>query len=117
MFLDRLKTGGADHMLDAAGVFHSSLFVHAQEHEPLGQGRMAFIYGFRDLSSGVGQGDKTIAVDDDKTVFPEIFHSYADAGLGKIQFKGDIDGTDVRFAPAEDQDRFQIIFSRFLYFQ
>ena len=53
----------------------------------------------------------TVFVHADMAAVAEILHGPADAGLGKSQLIGDIDGTDIWLIQTEDLDGLQIIFS------
>ena len=46
----------------------------------------------------------------DMAAVAEILHGHADAGLGKSQLIGDINGADIWLSQTEDQDGLQIIF-------
>ena len=55
-------------------------FIYAQADEPLGKDGMTFIHGLSDLHSLFCQGDITV-IHMNVTIFPKVFHGYADAGL------------------------------------
>lgn len=110
MVLNGGKALLTDDMLDPAGVLRGSLSADAQGFQPLGQDPMALIDHFRDLFSRGSQGNVTVFVHADMAAVAEILHGHADAGLGKSQLIGDIDGTDIWLIQTEDQDGLQIIF-------
>lgn len=100
----------ADDMLDPAGVLGGSLLIDSQRFQPLGQDPVALIDHFRDLFSGGGQGYVAVFIHADMAAVAEILHGHADAGLGKSQLIGDINGADIWLSQTEDQDGLQIIF-------
>ncbi len=107
----------ADDVFNPTGVFFCSLFRNAQLDEPVGEQGMPLIDGFGDLAAGFGQGDVAVLIYQNMPCISQVFHGDADAGLGKCQFIGDVDGTDVAVFLTENQNGFQIIFGRFLDFQ
>ena len=51
-----------------------------------------------------------LVIHEDITVFAQIFHGHADAGLGKGQLVGDVDGADIGLFLGQHEYGFQIIF-------
>lgn len=100
MVLDGPEAFGADHMFNAARILHGCLLVHAKVHEPLGKHGVAFIHGLGDFFSNAAEGDMALVIHEDITVFAQIFHGHADAGLGKGQLVGDVDGADIGVSAA-----------------
>ena len=92
MFLDRRKALSTDIVLDAARVLESCLFTDSEVHQPFGEGRVALIDRLGDPAAFVGQCDMSLVIYQDQVVDPEILHRDADAGFGKVQFIGNVDG-------------------------
>ena len=110
MVLNGGKALLADDMLDPAGVLRGSLSADAQGfHTPLPVPE-ELIDHFRDLFSRGSQGNVAVFVHADMAAVAEILHGHADAGLGKSQLIGDIDGTDIWLIQTEDQYGLQIVF-------
>ena len=116
MLPDFLKALLADHMFDAAGVGGGGFPIDPQKDQPVGQQGVPLIHPLRDFPALVRQQQEIPVGHLHIAVFPQLLHGHADAGLGKAQLHGDIDGTHPALALLEHQDGFQIILSGFLDF-
>lgn len=117
MTLNCGKTLRADHVFHPAGICGSCLRGNPQTDQPAGQELVAFINFFCNRASRFGEGDMPLFVHDDVTAGAQIFHGHTDAGFGKSQFRGDIDGAHLGMTLAKNQNCLQIVFCGFLYFQ
>ena len=106
----------ADDMFDPAGVFCGYLRAYAQSHQPIREKGMPFIYFFSNLQSLVQQGDVSLLIHVNIAVKTQIFHGNTDAGLGERELTGNINRTDLPLTLFQDQDRFQVVLSRFVDF-
>lgn len=97
MRLDSLKTLGADDMFDTAGVIDGRFFVYAQLHKPFRERRVPLVDGLCDQAAGFRQGDVARFIHQNMPAVTEIFHGDTDAGLGKSQLIGDVDGAHIGF--------------------
>ena len=75
---------------------------------------MPFIDFLRNGHAGGQQGNKSISVHFNVAIFPKILHRHADAGLGKLQLVGNINGPDRPLPLFQHQDRLQIVLCGFL---
>ena len=60
--LERIKTLGADYMLNAAGILHSGFWVYPQAGKPAGKKGVALIHTLGDLLPRGQQRDVPIVV-------------------------------------------------------
>ena len=115
MPFDRFKAFRADHMLDAAGVLCGDFRGNAEADEPVGEKLVPFIDHLRDGASAFRESDEAFLRHYDVLLFSQVFHGHADAGFLKAKLLGDVHGADCRALFAQDQYRFQIVLSRFVY--
>ena len=117
MVLNGGKALLADDVLNSAGIFGGYLGVDPQHDQKIGNQGMALINLVGDGLSCGEQRDGAFGADGDISVLPEVFHGYADAGFGESQLIGNVDGAHSALLIMKNQDRFQIVFGRFVYLQ
>ena len=110
MLLDFGKAFRADDVFDLAGIFSGHVFIHAQVDEQRAEDAVALINTFGDLAAAFRQMDVIFTVHGDVSVFTQLFHGNADAGLGKVHGSGNIDGMDTLSFEGENEDGLQIVF-------
>lgn len=96
----------ADDVLDSACIAGSVFFVHAKSHKIAAKDFVTAVYGFRHFLARVCESYMTGGVYVDVAVFAQLFHSDADAGLGKLQLAGYINRTDITLSKLEYEDSF-----------
>lgn len=101
-------------MLDLTGILHGGFCRDTEFFKPGGNEQMPFVDHFGDLLAAFREIDKTLFGDGDLIFFFQIFHGDADAGFFKIQFVGDVHGTDHRQFFTQYKNSLQIIFRRFV---
>ena len=102
----------AEVMLDLAGIAGCGLGIHPQGDEHGGQHLMALKNTLGDFGALGGQRNITVCIGGNIAVFPQFFHSHADAGLFIVQFIDDINGSDHAETLLQNQDDFQVVFGR-----
>ena len=114
MALDAGKGLGAQVMLHLAGVDLGHILRHAQADEEIRQQPVALIDAPGDLLPLGQEGDVAVVGHGDVAVFPQLFHSDADAGLGHPQVSRDVDGADDAVLLPEHEDGLEIILGGFI---
>ena len=75
---------------------------------------MTLVDTLSDLSARFCKRNVTMLVHQNISRFAQFFHRNADTGLGKIQIRCYINRVNIRAFPIQCQNRFQIVFCRFL---
>ena len=101
-------------MLNAAGVGAGGFGGHAQSHQQIAQNTVALIDTSGNFQAFRCQGEQPVGVCFHVAVFPQLFHGDGNAGFGKVQHIGHVNGTDMTVLFLQHQYGFQIIFCRFV---
>ncbi len=96
-------------MFYAAGVFFGSLARHAEGFKPLGKDHVAFIDLFGNIPPFIRKSDDPVRRHGYELLFPHVFERNTNAGLGKSQLPGNVDGMRVGFLPGKEHDGLEVI--------
>ena len=95
-FFDAGEGYGTDDMLDPAGIFFRGVRGNVQDvGKENGQRFMPVKNRGRFFQAVFRQHDPPVGLHDDITAFFQDTHGTGYTGLGKIHFRGDVDGADV----------------------
>ena len=95
VLLDLPEGFRADDMLDAAGVLTGRFLAHAQRHEIAREQAVALIHPLRHGAAALRQPEIAVSVHVQIAVGAQKVDRAADAGFGKSQLRGHVDGADV----------------------
>ena len=93
-----MKAFLADDMLNPASIFNRCFLIHAERHQPFGKKCVPFVYFVRDGLPFFSEANESLRIHLDISIFAQIFHLNADAGLGKFQLVYDVDRADLPLA-------------------
>jgi hypothetical protein len=104
------------YMLDLAGFFRCRFFLYPQRHQHPAENPVPLIDPHGDGFSAFRQRQKAAVFHDHMAAFPQLFHGHGHAGLGKMQLRHDVDGSNLAFFLLQFQNGLQIILGRFMDF-
>ena len=113
-FFDAGEGYGTDDMLDPAGIFFRGVRGNVQDvGQENSQRFMPVQNRGRFFQAVFRQHDPPVGLHNNITAFFQDTHGTGYAGLGKIHFRCDINGTDVTVALLQYQYRLQVVFTGF----
>ena len=105
---------GTDDMFDPAGIFFRDVRGNMQDFRKEDRERFMSVQNRGRLFQAVfRQHNPPVWLHNDITAFFQDTHGTGYAGLGKIHFRGDIDGADVTVTLLQYQYRLQVVFTGF----
>ena len=114
MLLDLSERSLADIVFDPAGIFCRRFFVNTQFDQRFRKNTVTLVDAFCCFGTFFSKEDLTVFGENDQFFVFQYAHGTAYAWLGKIHLARDIDGMHISLAFLNDQDRFQIVFARFI---
>ena len=105
---------GADIVLNAAGILERGFLADSHPDKDLRQAVMPSVGLLRDQASFGGEGDAFFLVQFPLALARAAFDLLADRWAGELHVAGNIDSTHGAFSFLEDENGFQVHFSRFL---
>lgn len=114
MLLQLLEGLVADVVFHPAGILGGHLGADPQLGEPQGEQSVPLVDALGDLQPLVRELNGPLLAHGDGSVLPEDLHSPADAGFGKVEMPGHVDGPHQALFLLQDQYGLQIVLARFL---